>query len=90
MTQRIRFCYQAELIPADLNDPQLVERIRLMDMLTTMREVLSAMLASLENDTDEGVLMTRNGVSTREAARPFPERDLWFERVWQRYRDGQV
>lgn len=78
--------YQAEQVPADLNDPQLVARIRLTDLLTTQREVLSAMLASLENDKDEGILMTRNGISTRETPRPFPDRDLWFERVWQKYR----
>lgn len=81
---------QAATVPADLTDPQLEARIRLADLLTTQREVLSAMLANLGNETDEGVLMTRNGVSTREAARPFPDRDLWFERVWQKYRSERA
>ena len=77
----------SDLIPADLRDPQLVTRLRLRDQMLTQREVLSAMLASLEEKTDEGVLTTRGGVSRREAARPLPERDLWFERVWQKYRE---
>ena len=76
------------LMPPDLRDPQLTVRLRLRDMLLTQREVLSAMLFSLENDTEEGVLMTRSGVSRRAPARPLPERDLWFERVWQAYRAG--
>ncbi len=76
------------LMPPDLRDPQLTVRLRLRDMLLTQREVLSAMLFSLENDTEEGVLMTRSGVSRRVPARPLPERDLWFERVWQAYRAG--
>ncbi|MGN0972671.1 MAG: hypothetical protein ACI4OY_12000, partial [Aristaeellaceae bacterium] len=59
----------------------------LRDMMLTQRQVLSAMLASLEDDTDQGVLITRDGVSRRLEARPLPERDLWFERVWQKYRD---
>ena len=76
----------ANLIPADLADPQLILRIRLRDMMLTQRQVLCAMLASLEEDTDQGVLITRDGVSRRQPARPIPQRDLWFERVWQRYR----
>ena len=77
----------SDLIPADLHDPQLITRLRLRDLMLTQREVLSAMLTSLEEDTDEGVLTTRGGVSHREAARPLPERDLWFERVWQKFRE---
>ena len=77
----------ADTVPADAADPQLILRIRLRDMMLTQRQVLSAMLASLEDDTDQGVLITRDGVSRRREARPLPERDLWFERVWQKYRD---
>ena len=76
---------------ASLADPQLVDRLRLRDMMITQRGVLSAMLESLRNDTEQGVLMTRNGKSERVPARLLPERDLWFERVWQAYRkkEGQ-
>lgn len=74
---------QNDAAEASLDDPQLIDRIRLADMLTTQREVLNAMLASLDHDTDNGVLMTRNGHSERVPARPLPQRDLWFERVWR-------
>ena len=63
----------------------------LRDILITQREVLSAMLyAKGETGSPAGVLMTRNGVSRREPARPLPERELWFERVWKRYREEQA
>ena len=75
-----------DVAEASLEDPQLTERIRLADMLTTQREVLSAMLNSLEHDTEEGVLITLHGQSGRVPARPLPRRDLWFERVWSAYR----
>ena len=78
----------ANVITADPADPQLILRIRLRDMMLTQRQVLSAMLASLEEDTDQGVLITHGGESHRQPARPIPERDLWFERVWQRYRSA--
>ena len=78
----------ANVIPADSADPQLILRIRLRDMMLTQQQVLSAMLASLAEDTDQGVLITRDGVSHRQPARPLPQRDLWFERVWQRYRSA--
>lgn len=77
------------MIPADLRDDALLVRLRLRDLLLTQREVLSAMQLSLEHDDGEGVLMTRNGHSAREEARPLPTRDLWFERVWQAYRAQQ-
>lgn len=77
----------SDLIPANLRDPQLITRLRLRDLMLTQREVLSAMLTGLEEETDEGVLTTRGGMSRREAARPLPERDLWFERVWQKFRE---
>ena len=52
---------------------------------------LSAMLyAKGEQGTPPGVLMTRNGISRREPARPLPERDQWFERVWKKYREEQA
>ncbi len=77
------------MIPADLRDDALLVRLRLRDLLLTQREVLSAMQLSLEHDDEEGVLMTRNGHSAREEARPLPTRELWFERVWQAYRAQQ-
>ena len=72
-------------------DENLISRLLLRDILITQREVLSAMLyAKREQGTPSGVLMTRNGVSCREPARPLPERDLWFERVWKKYREEQT
>lgn len=79
----------SRMIPAAAQDSALLVRLRLRDFLLTQREVLSAMQFSLAHDTEDGVLMTRNGHSTREAARPLPDRDLWFERVWQAYRAQQ-
>ncbi|MGN0777826.1 MAG: FAD-binding protein [Aristaeellaceae bacterium] len=79
----------ADTVPADAADAQLILRIRLRDMMLTQRQVLSAMLTALDDDTEQGVLITRNGVSQRCPARPLPERDLWFERVWHQYR-GQA
>ena len=73
-----------QLVQADLNDPQLLERLRLRDQLLTQREVLSAMLSGCQG---AGVLLTLHGKSRRVPARPLPERDLWFERVWRSYRD---
>ena len=73
---------------ASANDTQLVERLRLRDLCLIGREVLSAMLYGYHN----GILYTRNGISRDETARPIPERDLWFERVWKKYREetGQI
>ena len=60
----------------------------LRDILITQRAVLSAMLyAAREAGSPPGVLMTRGTESRREPARPMPERDLWFERVWKRCRE---
>ena len=51
-------------------------------------KVLSAMLyAQDEAQPARGVLMTERGVSRRVPARPLPERDLWFERVWKAFRE---
>lgn len=66
---------------------QLVDRLRLRDIIITQRAVLSAMLYRLRSG-EAGVLETRNAVSTCREARPIPSRDLWFERVWRKYRDG--
>ena len=73
-------------VPADVKDPQLEQRLLLRDILLTQRQVLSAMLYDLRNGGTEGILRTKDGVSGRIPARPFPERDLWFERVWKKYR----
>ena len=73
-------------IPADPADPLLTERLLLRDILMTQRQVLSAMLYDLQCGDTEGVLRTKDGVSERIPARPFPDRDLWFERVWKKYR----
>ncbi|MBR1585772.1 MAG: FAD-binding protein [Clostridia bacterium] len=64
-----------------------LDRLLLNDILITQREVLSAMLyAEVEEKNAPGVLTTDRGVSRRLPARPMPERDLWFERVWKKYR----
>ena len=69
-----------------LDDPQLETRIRVDDILHTQREVLSAMIRAQEAP-GEGVLYTQAGVSEYRPARPLPERDLWFERVWRESRE---
>ena len=69
-------------------DPLTVQRLRLADMMVTQKQVLSAMLYSLTHK-DKGVMMTRDGISYRRAARPIPERDQWFERVWRTYREQE-
>jgi succinate dehydrogenase/fumarate reductase flavoprotein subunit len=78
-----------DLAPASTEDDQLIARLRLRDMMLTQRQVLSAMLFGLQ-DTGPGVLETCSGQSIKRPARPLPERDLWFERVWREYRSGQV
>ncbi len=78
---------ERRFIPANLCDPQLIQRLRLRDIVLTQRQVLSAMLYALHNN-EPGVLETCRGQSSRRPARPLPERDLWFERVWQAYRNG--
>ena len=76
---------------ADPAGEDFLNRLFLRDVLRTQREVLSAMLFALEEAKDApGVLMTADGVSRRVPARPMPERDLWFERVWKKYREEQV
>ena len=63
----------------------------LRDILLTQREVLSAMLyAQTEEKGAAGVLITENGTSARVPARPMPNRDLWFERVWKSFQEGRL
>lgn len=73
---------------ASQDDEQLVSRLRLRDLCFIGREVLSAMLFG----SHKGILYTKCGVSREDNARPIPERDLWFERVWKKYREetGQI
>ncbi len=74
---------------ADPAGADFEERLMLRDMLVTQREVLSAMIAAAgEEGNPAGVLETRGGVSARIPARPMPERDLWFEHVWRKYRES--
>ena len=40
-----------------------------------------------ETEPTGGVMITDAEGSRRETPRPLPERDLWFERVWQKQRD---
>ena len=87
LLQRIEETLRAAC-PAAPDDPAFGQRLLLRDALVTQREVLSAMLYALDEGPDAaGVLMTRDGVSRRTPARPVPERDLWFERVWKAYRE---
>ena len=73
------------------DSPDFHDRLLLRDILLTQREVLSAMLyAQTEEKGAKGVLVTENGCSARVPARPMPERDLWFERVWKRFQEGQA
>ena len=63
----------------------------LKDILLTQNAVLSAMLcAAEEGGNPPGVLMTYPEGSCREPARPLPDRDLWFERVWKKFREEQA
>lgn len=77
---------ERDFAPMNPDDPLLADRLRLRDLMLTQREVLSAMLFGLQSD-GPGVLETCRGVCVRRPARPVPERDLWFERVWRRYRE---
>ena len=85
LLQRIREI-ESCVEPADPADPHLVNRLRLRDMMITQKQVISAMLYDLHN-TAPGVTETHLGISSRRPARPIPQRDLWFERVWQKQRD---
>lgn len=72
-------------MPADLNDPALISRIRLNDMLLTQREVQSAMMERMAHPDEPGVMLTKDGISNIIPARPIPNRELWFEKVWKGY-----
>ncbi|MBQ8159908.1 MAG: FAD-binding protein [Clostridia bacterium] len=74
----------------ECGEEDILERLLFRDILWTQRAVLSAMLKSEEEtEPGQGIMITREGTSTRVAARPMPQRDLWFERVWKRYREEQ-
>lgn len=76
--------------PAEPGDADFLPRLLLQDILLTQREVLSAMLYAEKEEKDvSGVLMTSGGKSQRVPARPMPERDVWFERVWKEFREGR-
>ena len=78
----------AAAVEADPAEKDFEERLMLRDLLITQREVLSAMIAAAcEEGHPAGVMETRDGVSRRIPARPLPERDLWFESVWKKYRE---
>ncbi|MDO5377515.1 MAG: FAD-binding protein [Clostridia bacterium] len=79
----------ASCAPVSAQDPLAAQRLRLQDMMITQRHVLGAMLYGLAHE-GEGVLMTRGGESYRRPARPIPERDQWFERVWKAYREQRT
>lgn len=89
--RRLKADAEAALADAREADPRqtdFLDRLLLRDILLTQREVLSAMLYALEEDAEApGVLETAGGVSRRVPARPLPERDLWFESVWKKYRE---
>lgn len=75
--------------PAQVDDQCLEKRIRLRDLITTQKQVLNAMLFDMETP-GSGVLETKNEESSRRPARPIPDRDLWFERVWQKNLDSSL
>ncbi len=76
-----------EALATEEKGREIPEGLKLRDLLVTQSRVLSAMLCSLaEEGEPEGVLMTDEKGSRRVPARPIPERDLWFETVWARYR----
>lgn len=77
---------EARRVPFSLTDPQLAARIRLRDMMIAQRQTLSALRFDLA-EPGEGVLETLRGESRRRPARPIPDRDLWFERVWRASRE---
>lgn len=76
---------EAAFVPAEFGDPNLEERLRLRDLMLVQKQVLRAMLYETEHP-GEGVLETRGSLCRRRPARPIPQRDLWFERVWRAQR----
>lgn len=81
--------HMESVAPAALDDPQLITRLRLRDLMMTQQQVLSAMICS-ETAPGPGVLYTCGGRSAYRPARPIPRRDLWFERVWKQYREREA
>ena len=79
---------EAALLQTGPEAENIREGLLLKDILLTQKAVLSAMLyAAQETGNPSGVLMTYCTESRREPARPMPERDLWFERVWKKCRE---
>lgn len=76
----------AARMPFSLADPALAARIRLRDVMLAQRQILRAMRFDLQNP-GEGVLETTKEGCRRRPARPIPDRDLWFERVWRASRE---
>ncbi len=82
---------EAALLQTGPEAENIREGLLLKDILLTQKAVLSAMLyAAQETGNPSGVLMTYCTESRREPARPMPERDLWFERVWKKCREEQA
>lgn len=77
---------EASCLPAEWGDPDLEGRLRLLDLMQVQKQVLHAMLYDAEHP-GEGVLETCGGLCRRRPARPIPQRDLWFERVWRARRE---
>ncbi len=75
-------------VPLDKNDDELDARIRLQDMMTVQMYILDAMLFDLEQP-GTGILETDGRGTRRRQARPIPERELWFERVWRANRERE-
>ncbi len=73
---------------ADLEEPNLRQRLMLKDALITQREVLNAMLYASRH-SGEGILYTNNGTSRFAPPRTADKRELWFETVWRQYRSNQ-
>ena len=79
---------EAALLQSNPETENIREGLLLKDILLTQKAVLSAMLyAAEEKGNPPGVLMTYASESRREPARPMPQRDLWFERVWKKCRE---
>ena len=75
-------------VPLDKNDDELDARIRLQDMMTAQMYILDAMLFDLKQP-GTGILETDGRGTRRRQARPIPERELWFERVWRANRERE-
>ena len=56
------------------------------DILITQAAILSAMREGTDNGVIHTQMRANEFVSTRIPARPIPERDTWFETVWEDFR----